>query len=114
MDASSTRPARSVAAGVRVRGSAGSRPSAQTEVVPTRAVAPSSALDNSHQDLDRRSSGSEREASQPLTDPVGRALLDVLASEGSQHQADMQSALLRAKAYARTGVAPMPRSTSGD
>jgi hypothetical protein len=77
-----------------------------SEVAPARAISPPSAPDNSHHDLERRSGDNQREAHQPLTDPVGRALLDVLASEELQSHADAQSALLRAKAYARTDAKP--------
>ena len=112
MDASSTRPARGVAASVRVR--AAVRASSTTEVAPTRAISPPSAPDNSQHDLERRSEDNQREAHQPLIDPVGRVLLDVLASEESQPHADAQSALLRAKAYARTDakVPPEPAAKS--
>src|SRR3954470_1573180 len=107
MDASSTRPARGVAASLRARTSA-ARVSSMTEVAPAHAISPPSAPDSSHHDLERRSGDNQREAHQPLTDPVGRALLDVLANEESQRHADAQSALLRAKAYARTDPKALP------
>jgi hypothetical protein len=107
MDASSTRPARGVAASLRTRTSA-ARVSSMTEVAPAHAISPPSAPDSSHHDLERRSGDNQREAHQPLTDPVGRALLDVLAGAELQPHADAQSALLRAKAYARADAKPPP------
>ena len=110
MDASSTRPARGVAASIRAR--AGVRSPSTTEVAPTRAISPPSAPDSSQNDLDRRPGDNQREAHQPLTDPVGRALLDVLASEEAQHHADAQAVLLRAKAYARADTKVLPDPTA--
>jgi hypothetical protein len=110
MDASSTRPTRSVAASVRARSGIATRASAPTEIAPTRAVSPPSALDSAQQDLDKRSGGNQREASPPLTDPIGRALLDVLAGDDSHQHDNAQAALLRAKAYSRP--ADKPTSTS--
>jgi hypothetical protein len=105
MDASSTRPARGVAASVRARTSA-ARVSSMTEVSPAHAISSPSGPDSSHYDLERRPGDNQREAHQPLTDPVGRALLDAQSSEALQTHADAQSALLRAKAYARTDAKP--------
>jgi hypothetical protein len=111
MDASSTRSARSVALSLRSR-SAPVRASAATEVAPTRAVSPSSALDGSQNDLDRRPSGGEREATLPLTDPIGRTLLDVLGHEEAPQPAVTPSTLLRARAYARQETSTIAKPTA--
>lgn len=115
MDASSTRPARSVAGSLRSRSGTPVRASAAIEVAPTRAISPPSALDSSQNDLDQRPGGGgdrERDGSPPLTDPVGRALLDVLANDETKHHPDTQSALLRAKAYARSEPKPAAKLTA--
>ena len=112
MDASSTRAARSVAVSIRGRSGAPVRASAATEVAPTRAISPSSALDGSQNDLDRRPSGGDREASLPLTNAVGRALLDVLGHEEAPQPAVTPSTLLRAKAYARHETPTIAKPTA--